>query len=182
MNYQTRYIILNGPKTSGKSTIARELCAFFRNCGRDCSEDSFAAPIKHYISTAIGAKYNDMPKDSPVSILGGRSIREFVIGVSDYMKEEYGPDIFGRLLVNRVLRRDPKPHFIVADSSNDQDELDAIPNAILVRVERPGYEFGQDSRRYLDNPEYTLRNNGTLNDLWVAIEKLGIYINETYPV
>ena len=174
----TKYVILNGPSYSGKSSIALELCRFFRTMQIDAREDSFAAPIKHYISTAIGERYNNMPKDSPVAILSGRSIREFVIDQSNFMKEQYGPDIFGRLLVNRTLRLQPKPAFIIADSSNDEDELDAIPNCNLIRVEREGYEFKNDSRQYLKNPVYTLVNNKTLADLWVSIEKLGIWLME----
>lgn len=181
-HYQTKYIILNGPAHSGKSTIARELCSFFRTVKIDAFEDSFAAPIKHYIATAIGEKYSNMPKDSPVAILAGKSIRDFVINQSDYMKQEYGDDIYGRLLVNRTLRRNPKPYFVVADSSNDADELDALrDDAILIRIERAGYNFKRDSRQYLDRPLYTLKNNGNLADLWIAIEKLGLWIMEQYP-
>lgn len=177
---QTHYVILNGPGYSGKSTVAQELCRFFRTVSVDAYEDSFAAPIKHYIATAIGERYQNMPKDTPVAILSGRSIREFIIRQSDYMKEEYGEDIFGRLLVNRTLRKNPKPAFVISDSSNDGAELDAIPNAVLVRIERDGYEFKNDSRQSLPNPQYTLKNNGNLGDLWVRVEKLGLWLMENY--
>lgn len=174
----SRFIILNGPAGVGKTIIVRELCRVLLAHNLLAHQDSFAAPIRHFIATAIGEKYNDMPKDSPVAILRGRSVREAVIGISSYMKDAYGEDIFGRLLYNRAMRLDPKPHYIIADSANDEDEVGALQSHLLIHVERDGHDFHNDSRKYLPSPDYTLINDGGLSTLIVKAERLALWIME----
>lgn len=165
----TTYVILNGPPKSGKTAMSRELSTMFNDSGLKCVIESFAAPMKHFISTALGAKYADMPKDSPVDILAGYSVREFLIDLSEkYMKLRYGQDIYGRLLVHRVLRLSPLPDIVLCDDAGFASEVEALgPNVVLIQVVRPEHDFKGDSRSYLPDPHYTLHNDSTLDELWV---------------
>lgn len=164
-----RIIVLNGPAGSGKSTAARMLAAWLgrRN---NVITDSFAAPMKHFISTLLAAKYMEMPKDSPVAELNGHSVREFLIDLSEsYIKPKYGDDFFGRMLLYRVLRNaDNLPDYVVVDDSGFNSEFEPISeDAVLLRVVREGCDYTGDSRSYLTirDPDYIIENNGTVGRL-----------------
>lgn len=166
----TTFVVFDGPERSGKSTTINTLCSFMRKHEVLATEDSFAAPVKHFISTALGAKFGNMPKESPVAVLSGRTVNEFKHLMMEQMREEYGFDFFGRMLANRVLRLMPKPVFAFVESTDN--DLDVIAGAVVVRVERPGKGF-VGGRDYLPAHKYKLENNGRLGDLWVEIETLG---------
>lgn len=172
------FIVLNGPPASGKSTIARALCNALAPRYRTIS-DSFAAPMKHFVATALGEKYSEMPKDSPRDIFRGSSVREVLIHLSEhYMKERYGQDIYGRLLYYRALRYPEKPAFIVCDEGGFIDELQALDNYFLVKVIRQGKGFDNDSRSYLPDPHYIYYNDTTLDEMWIRIRPLVQAIEE----
>lgn len=172
-----KYIVLNGPPGSGKTTIAKELTRALPNS----TQDSFAAPHKHFIATALGEKYAEMDKDKPRAELNGYSVREVLIDMSElYFKPKYGQDVFARLFVHRSLKHpDKKPDYVIVDDIGFQEELDAIPNSLLVRVFRTGKSFAQDSRSYLDpfgDKSWQLHNNGDVIDLYLKIKDLVDYI------
>lgn len=167
-----KFVIFNGPPYSGKSTVARELARALSGRYR-VAMDSFAAPMKHFIATALGEQYNEMPKDSPKDILRGRSVRQFLIHMSEqYMKEQYGQDIYGRLLYHRAMRYQPAPDFVICDDSGFPDEAMALPEPYIVRVTRKGKDYTGDSRTYLPNPSYVFENDDALDELWIPIRKL----------
>ena len=122
-----RIIVFNGPAGSGKSTASRMLAAWLgrRN---NVITDSFAAPMKHFISTLLATKYGEAPKDSPVAELNGYSIREFLIDLAEnYIKPRYGHDFYGRMLLYRVLRHgDNLPDYVVVDDSGFNEEFEPI--------------------------------------------------------
>ena len=175
----TKYIVLNGPPMSGKSTIARELSQYMNERHIETVSDSFAAPMKHYISTALGMQYASMPKDAPRAELSGYSVREFLIDLSEnYIKPRYGDGVYGRWLSHRIGRIQPSPSFVICDDGGFTDEVDALGagKAIIVRVNRPGKDFSNDSRSYLDNPHYTFDNDGDMAVLWTKTRALALHI------
>lgn len=174
MEYETIYVILNGPPGCGKTTITNGLCGMLRERVAPVIKDSFAAPMKHFVSTLMGVRYQGIAKDAPIAELSGRSVREFLINLSEtYIKEEYSPDFFGRMLVFRSLRNVPKPLFVVCDDGGFPDEFAALPrDRYLIRVMRQGCTFEGDSRDYIPDPDYTIFNNSDLEDLWIRVRSL----------
>lgn len=172
------FVILNGPPYSGKSTIARELSWYLNSKRVSNASDSFAAPMKHFIATALGQQYHAMAKDSPRAELAGYSVREFLIDLSEsYIKPRYGEGVYGRWLYHRVGRIMPGPSFVICDDSGFEDEMSALGrNVILVRVERPNHDFSSDSRNYLIGPKYVFKNDGSLDNLWIETRKLGDWL------
>jgi hypothetical protein len=176
------YVLLNGPSMVGKSdVVAPILCQELRKYCSNIHQDSFSAPLKHFIATALSARYNEMKKDVPVAELNGYSVREFVIDLSEqYLKVRYGEDVLGRLLHYRVLRINPIPRFVVVDSSGFTDERDALPRTVTIRVEREGFTFEGDSRSHLPDPDYTISNNGTIDELRAKLAQLAFTIYENH--
>ena len=172
------FVILNGPPYSGKSTIARELSQYLDRRHVPSSMDSFAAPMKHFVAVALGQQYGVMAKDAPRAELAGYSVREFLIDLSEhYIKPRYGDGAYGRWLYHRAGRINPSPNFVICDDSGFEDEMNALgKNVILVRIERAGHTFKNDSRSYLDNPKYTFNNDGTLDTMMEKVQHLGNWL------
>lgn len=174
------YILLNGPPSSGKSTlIARGLMYRFKilnetydmptdtdNYHLNVIQESFANPMKQFIASALGMKYADMKKEVMMGVLQGYTVREFLIDLSErYMKVRYGDDIFGRMLMHRVLRSEPLPDIIVSDDCGFEVEAHVLGMwKRVVRVTRPGFDFSGDSRGYLPDPAYHFVNDCDIGD------------------
>lgn len=178
--YTSIYILFNSPSSSGKTTCAPELARELRKQLADdqVAQDSFAAPMKHFVAVAMAAQYGDMNKERAEAVLNGYSVREFLIGLSErYMKPEFGDDIFARLLHHRILRRDPQPRFVVVDDCGFDSEVDSVPRPFVVRVNRPGTSFAGDSRNYVSrDPDWVIDNNGSLDELRTKITKLASHL------
>ena len=174
------FIVFNGPPSSGKSTAARLLC---QALGKEAVMDSFAAPMKHFIATALGMTYADMAKDAPRAELSGYSVREFLIDLSEhYIKERYGAGVFGRWLYHRIGRLNPSPKFVICDDGGFIDEIEALPmrRTTLVHVYRQGCSFQNDSRNYVHSElrrTVVLHNTGTTEQLhkWINAFAMGAY-------
>lgn len=175
------YVLLNGPPGSGKTTAAAWLCSELRKHHSNIHQDSFAAPMKHFVATALSAKYSDLKKDIPIAELNGYSVREFLIDLSEsYMKVRYNEDIFGRLFHYRCLRINPLPRFVISDDCGFDTERDALPRAVTIRINRPGCTFDNDSRNYLSDPDYTIENDGDKNRFNLAIIQLANILMEKH--
>ena len=178
--YTARFVIFNGPPSSGKSTFAPELARQLRvHLAPDqVCMDSFAAPMKHYIATAMAWQYQEMKKERPEAVLQGYSIREFLIDLSErYMKPRYGDDVFARLLLYRILRRNPQPRFVVVDDCGFDEEITALTRPFLVRITRPGTSFKGDSRNFVSQePDWLIENDGTIEECQKKIAQLASHL------
>ncbi len=172
------FIVLNGPPYSGKThianTITNELRAHMRKtviahpqgAAELVMQDSFAAPMKHFISTILGVKYKDLKKDVMVAALRGYTPRQFLISLSeDHIKPIYGEDFYGRAMLHRVGRLEPQPLYMVVDDSGFEEEIEPITKRLVIKLTRPGCSYEGDSRNYLSEFDYELANDGTLDEL-----------------
>src|SRR3990167_1573504 len=176
---KVNFVVFNGPPESGKTTAANWLCTMLANKQLIVQKDSFAAPMKRYLTVALNMSYEDIKKDIPMAVLSGNTPRQFLISESeDHMKPKYGPDIFGRLLHYRALPYQPLPNVIVVDDSGFVEELQSLGEyePILVRIRRVGMTFERDSRSYLPNPAFEINNDGDLDWLHGAIGALSVQI------
>lgn len=168
---KVRYIVLNGPPSSGKSTLARELSRELSALGNTVALDSFAAPLKHFFAAALGDSYQTMNKEKARPELNGYSLREAWIDLAEqYMKKRYGEDCFGKWLVHRSLRMKlpvvGSPKFVVIDDGGFEPELWGLPKPLIVRVTRPTMSWIGDSRGYYSRHDLEFANVGTPIDLY----------------
>lgn len=177
-----RIVIFNGPPRSGKSSGARVLARALQQQGFTVRNDSFAAPMKHYIAVLLGERYADMDKSVPRPELNGYTIREFLISESeDHMKPRYGIDVFARLLAKRLYDViQTGVDWVVIDDCGFQPEVDTVVERLpmahttLIQVYRRGRTYDGDSRNYVTAPHMIrLHNDGTINE-WHRLVKHAI--------
>ena len=166
------YVAFNGPPRSGKSTAAWMLREQLQ--GRFLTmQESFAAPMKHFVATAMGERYRDMNKDKPRALWRGQSVRQVLIHMSEYyLKERYGDEIFGQLLVERVANLETRPQIVIIDDTGFEQEWSVCRPGFLIRIEREGCDFSYDSRSYHSQPDATVINNGDLFDLDLRLQSI----------
>lgn len=150
----TKLFILNGPAGVGKDTIAdimvetgvaKEKVSFkspmFNVAKGMLSSDEFDGFIKNYDNRDY--------KESPHGFIGGMTVREFMIWISEsVMKPVFGDDVFGKRLAQSL----GDGCCICADggfASEIEPLIDAGVNVTLIRLHRAGYTFDGDSRSYI---------------------------------
>ena len=150
----TKLFILNGPAGVGKDTIADVMVS----SGACCEKVSFKSPMFDVAKGMLSSdefdwfieNYNNRDeKEKPQKILGGKTIREFMIWISEsVMKPVFGNDVFGRRLASSL----GDGCYICADggfASEIEPLIDASVNVTLIRLHRAGYTFDGDSRSYI---------------------------------
>lgn len=157
------FLLFNGPPKSGKSMLAREAIRHYTHRGIHCSPESFAGPMKLFMSSLLGQPYTSIAKDDEHPLLD-QTPRQFLIDFSeDYIKVRYGHEFFGSAL---LYRTDGTPHnrVFILDDSGFEGEFSVLAAArvSVIRVMRPGFDFMGDSRGYLPSPDYTIINDGTI--------------------
>lgn len=177
-----KIILFNGPPRSGKDLCAQIL---FR-LSRANALYRFSDPLKWSIPAFFDQEHADLEaaKDEAQGALLGYSYRDLQISLSEeWAKTKFGPSVFGELLARRICHRTSKDAFVVVPDSGFPRELVGLyenlppPDRLLViRLLRPGKDFSNDSRGYLDplNPELhylyrlqfaTLVNDESINTL-----------------
>lgn len=164
-----RFVLINGPKRSGKDTAAKALVAS-RN---DVVRIGFADHLKNATHAAYGmpeVQFDrfEAVKDSPREEFFGLTPRAAYIAHSEqYMKPLHGKDVFGRIFM-RAANFARAPVIAVPDSgfaSEVEPLIEAVgrEQILLLRIHREGHDFTGDSRSYIDLPGVTtidLVNNG----------------------
>lgn len=150
----TKLFILNGPAGVGKDTIADIMV----ETGVAKEKVSFKSPMFNVARGILSAdefdffieNYNNREeKEKHQKILGGKSIREFMIWISEsVMKPIFGDDIFGKRLAQSL----GDGCYICADggfASEIKPLIDTGVEVTLIRLHRAGYTFYGDSRSYI---------------------------------
>lgn len=167
-----KYVFINGPVGSGKSTLAELICKTQRSAWRE----SFAEPIRAMMYAVFFPEQGPInfnldlrdgevkkrrmkylhPDDNKRTAL---SIRDTMISFSEsWMKEEFGSEIFGKLLHDRCTEQSIFYETFVIDDSGFPGEAQYIisqegaANCSLIRLHRGGCDFGGDSRSHISLP------------------------------
>ena len=186
-----KIICLNGAPRSGKDTVGEIL----KSLSSDVSLMKFAAPLDDIAKTILAVpeeQYRVLREEKKDQLLeGSRStMRDLLIGISEnllkpifgrtYFADAAADKIHHHLHKYRVLRTEPSDIFVITDCGfqyeydrfkERMDEL-KIPTK-LVQIQRDGTSFEGDSREFVTDPkQYSLMNNGTLEDLKAKVEWL----------
>lgn len=177
-------ILLNGPPGCGKDTLANLVVKL----DREFLKANFAFPLKSVNQTLFSLTDEQVEvlesdrraKESPQDILFGKSWREVNILLAEKLiKPEYGKDAFGKLFIKRLKKsfpRVPKNGFqiVISDCGFSEEigpliETFGVNNIHLVKIQRKGCDYKNDSRNYVDGSklgiqEHYLQNNTKLDD------------------
>lgn len=176
------YIVgFNGPPRSGKDTLAQMLEEHMRKQGVPSArirQDSLSMPLRHiaYAMTGWGGevdgpnyeKFKEQYFDE--FLKGGRHV---MIDVSErFLKPVYGEQIMAKMLLRRHIGFDA---VVLVRDMGFQCEVNPLRqwtggrNLYLVNVERPGCDFTNDSREWVNHNDtgcqMIVRNTGSLDDL-----------------
>lgn len=164
-----KFILLNGPKSVGKTTIANAIHDQIQNLGGVHSIRRNMADRLKVMTNAIygvrdphtgqiaGPDYLEKIKDIPLDVLGGASFRDAVIYVSEKMvKPRHGKTVFGEWFCDDVdsVQVADDALCVVADLGFSSKLIPLVnrygtENVILARLSREGTSFDGDSRSYV---------------------------------
>lgn len=179
-----KIIFFNGPPRSGKDTIVNELLYRYTST----INIKFSNPLKTALPVFFGLTSKQLDelerdKETPSDLLLGRSWREVQILLSEsWAKPTFGTQVFGNITLN-VIKNSDKQLFLISDSGF-QEEAGAVvdyfgkDNCLLIRIQRDGTDFNNDSRSYWKNiydiEDITLHNNKSIE---AAVDKTNKIIN-----
>lgn len=160
------YVIgLNGPPRCGKDSIGHALSAIIEDRhGVQACMVQLSLPMRETVYSLLGIPYSqthyEAHKDDPQPIFNGDSIRRAMIDLSEeHCKRKYGNDFWCRSAMGRIETwRHPNfavPELvIITDYGFPHEPLffeDIVgqENHLLVRVNRPGKDFSNDSRGWV---------------------------------
>jgi hypothetical protein len=172
----TLYVLLNGPRRSGKSSIAYAI-ADSLEIDNSISVIGMSYHLKRFVhSIYLGAKgfqmdpdHFDATKEHPQEILGGMSWRQAYIHYSEnVIKPLHGKEWFGRMLI-QAADYDCTGLIVVPDSGFREEAEEIVrsvgdENVLLVRLHRPGHGFEGDSRGYVDLSDLGVESH----DIWAT--------------
>lgn len=185
-----KILLFNGPPQSGKDFGAEYVVNNFK----DAILHKFAKILKEKTHALYGFYwrahdyYEDCKNESHPDFLG-LSPRQAYINVSEtYFKPVHGDKVFGQFLVKDLETLDWQLA-VISDSGFKGEaevliEKYGVGNIILIRVQREGCTFNNDSRSYIDLPDVDTFDVVNLGDhsytdvLQGIVEK--VYINHDY--
>lgn len=188
-----KIIFLNGAPGSGKDTSADVLMKYLWDSHRYHPYHlKFATPLKKAAHALFGLSHEaddsfEGRKELGIIDFAGYSPREIYIAVSEQLaKPLWGKDFFGKIFMRQVkfhrkmirelCRDDYRELVVVCSDCGFLEEI--IPsieafgakNCLLIRIERDGCDFKNDSRSFVYGidagiEDRVVRNNGTYYQL-----------------
>ena len=197
-------ICINGPRHSGKDTLALALQLHWSRQGGWVNDLKFADPIERAIAamlpTSMSKKFT-LARHDPHQKLqhstiypGSPAAVDLLNGFGDnFAKRTMGLDIFGVLAAETIRGfRQREQQLITISDCGYQAEYDALVGAlpdmdvVLVRLYRDGYEFGEmcsDPRGYVvengsECAAYNIKNQEGLSEMEDKAGKLLSHIQK----
>jgi len=184
-----RLLILNGPPNSGKDTLADLLVkheGFHKLQFKDSLFNILASTLGMTTEEFLTNHYSREDKENPIFKLvhdgGLMSPRQALIHMSEnVIKKEFGENVFGLSVAKRL-----KDGWSVTSDGGFVEELEAIideigaEKVIVVRIQRDGCTFENDSRRYLQRTMsnkfenvtfYSLTNNTDIESAYAILKE-----------
>lgn len=170
-----KVLFVNGPPGAGKDSVGKIAGLYLP----DVQVAKFAKALKERTHALYGLYWPheggdqgplphdsfDAVKDQPRDEFMGLTPRQAYIAVSEtYMKVQHGQRIWGEILKRELLDQcgPPGQLFVITDSGF-RPEAEVIVEAFgadrcaLLRVSRPGHDFKNDSRGYVDLSDLGVR-------------------------
>lgn len=172
-------ILLNAPKRAGKDTTGLLLQGIAHEQDVKFKGVKFTEPLDAGLKALLGlspeqyAHIREAEKDTPMRQLGGRTIREWLMHVSETtIKPVMGKQHFGTLCGRKVRTCLVLGSLVVATDSGFQEEAEGfarevgLDRCVQIRIHRKGTQW--DSRSYwrvggMRSAE--LHNDGTIEEL-----------------
>lgn len=182
-------IFLNAPPRAGKDTCAEIMKRLVLGMG----EFKMSAVLKTAIADLFGLdhprhQWAEKNKDTKSKMFGHEieySYREIQIMLSEeFMKPNFGQDIFGRIAVRRLTGIMDKTHFVISDVGFDHEVVPIIRGLAskheirLLKITRPGCDFSNDSRNWIHGADIGIREDTINNrhDLELYEEQIKIWL------
>lgn len=176
----TKAIICNSPPQSGKDEFARYLKKQYNTTHLEFKHKLIQ--LTKLIYDIGDEQWNEIyvsgSKDQPSELFGGKSARQALIYVSEkVIKPKFGKNYFG-LCAARQLTSGMINAF--SDGGFEDEIIEVVnrvgkDNSIIVRIEREGTNFSEDSRGYVNIEGVRIvkiDNNGSLENFYLQIDSL----------
>lgn len=198
-----KMIVLNGAPRSGKDTMLNVLRTA-QDKGVFGSARLIPFSYKRVLCEGVAKRYGMTPqevwdlntntdtKDLPDERFGGKSVRQALIYESeDVIKKEHGEDGVAIATFKRLQEDygdDLNDAILVSPDGGFESEMVAAQNffgisredIFLIRMLRDGCTFKGDSRGYINNPNLTIDNDGTIRDLRSHLSTINAFIGSQY--
>lgn len=190
--YGRKVIFLNGPPDCGKDTLANILVRHF-----DARHLKFSMVMKNALPVLFNSPIDwvamEKTKNLPNNTFLGMSFREAQIWLSEeVMKPKFGEDIFGKLLLRRMMDMTASPFDVISDSGFEPEAqviMKGVGNAYcyLINVHRPGTHYLGDSRSYISLPNVQTQvfhnqfPRAVLDKVWCAFVAGLLHLGDGVP-
>lgn len=171
-----KFIFFNGPSGSGKDYACKYLTEHLECQQGMVIHDKFSGPLKYMVARAIGKPYHELEKAKDTTTYFGKTYRQHQMEFFQYLSENFGEDVLGRMLGADWLRvRDSgtESTLILCSDGGLGPEVSYVctlfgyDNCHIIQLSRDGKEFN-DYRRYIEIPGVTtthIHNDGTFHFL-----------------
>lgn len=166
----TKVILFNGPSQTGKDFAVANLLSQSLFDESEIIHLKFAAPLKVITSLVFGMTIAELEKVKDKTLTSPLIMkpRDAQIMLGELVKQAFGSQIFGSILVNNI-RRANRGIVLVSDLGFREELIPIIKevganNILVIQIARQGHTFINDSREYVNDPRVTtemLINDGT---------------------
>jgi hypothetical protein len=155
----TRLIGMSGPPRSGKNTIAAMLAIILEEKHQlKVQMLALSTPMREVVYALLGRPYSEIDyelhKDEAQDVLGGKSIRQAMIQLSEeWVKPAYGKGFWATSMLERMWT--PPPEVLIVTDMGFDAEVDVfgerfgLENVVYPQITRVGCNFDNDSRDFV---------------------------------